>query len=113
MNRILYHARLHPSCPVPHLTEEEIQSLHHWVRQIPLQAVEVNADSLKFPEDWLFRWRWGKGKREKKSKARKIAKGDAVESDDEAGEDVKPKDKKFLPLVGRRVLCPSRQATDV
>ena len=57
----------------------------------------MNADSKQFPEDWLFRWRWSKGKKQAKgSKKKKLVKG----SDEEASEDeLKPAGKDFLALV--------------
>jgi formamidopyrimidine-DNA glycosylase len=109
--RILYQSRLHPATPIPSLTEENLQTLHHWIRKVPEVAVGVNADSKFFPEDWLFRWRWGKGKKHdamaKKAKAglkgswdppvevKKEGGGD----DENGGEDITPQGKDFLALV--------------
>jgi formamidopyrimidine-DNA glycosylase len=53
---------------------------------------------MKFPSDWLFRWRWSKGqKQQKATKARQKALESG--SDEEGGEDLKPKGMKFLALV--------------
>jgi len=38
-------------------------------------AVGVNADASKFPENWLFNHRWGKGKRKKEGRSLKLASG--------------------------------------
>ncbi|RXK38083.1 hypothetical protein M231_04642 [Tremella mesenterica] len=95
---ILYQAHIHPSCPIPHLSEKDVENLHHWIRKVPLMAVEVNADSLQFPDNWLFRWRWVKGKKVKAAKGRKV-KEESVEGGQPPGtEDVKPKDVEFLAL---------------
>lgn len=94
--RILYQARIHPSCPVPSLSDQNIIDLHHQIHLVPKTAVDVNADSKQFPEDWLFRWRWSKGKKDKASRGRGKAKGN---EDEEDGEDVKPQGKEFLALV--------------
>ncbi|OCF45132.1 formamidopyrimidine-DNA glycosylase [Kwoniella heveanensis CBS 569] len=103
-DEVLYQARIHPSCPVNHLSEQNIKDLHHQLRAVPLKAVEVNADSRKFPEDWLFRWRWGKGVKQKrgsdkendrkKEQQQQLAASDGEEEE----EDVKPKGKDFLAL---------------
>jgi formamidopyrimidine-DNA glycosylase len=58
----------------------------------------VNADSRQFPEDWLFRWRWSKGKKQAKGskKKKQLVKG----SDEEGSEhELKPAGKDFLALV--------------
>jgi len=103
----LYQGRIHPSCPVPNLSEQNVKNLHFQIRNIPLTAVGVNADSQQFPEDWLFRWRWGKGKKKTPQAKKAKALQDALEaagSDDE--DDVKPAGKsvriwlRFLSLMG-------------
>jgi hypothetical protein len=97
--RVLYQARIHPSCPAPALSEQNLKDLHHQLHAVPTKAVEVNADSRQFPEDWLFRWRWSKGKKQAKgSKKKKVIENG---SDEEASEDeLKPAGKDFLALVG-------------
>ncbi|WVQ78646.1 formamidopyrimidine-DNA glycosylase [Cryptococcus sp. DSM 104549] len=102
-DEVLYQARIHPSCPVPALSDQNIIDLHHQLRAVPLLAVSVNADSKQFPEDWLFRWRWGKGTTQKKQiekNGKAKGKGGRVkkEEGDEAGEDVLPEGKEFLAL---------------
>jgi formamidopyrimidine-DNA glycosylase len=117
--RILYQARIHPACPIPHLTHQNVIDLHKWIRKIPEIAVSVNADHQQFPEDWLFRWRWSKGKKQKNrveaDVKRKAAKGKGQGQDKEGGEDgdgesevdaeaegeeITPKGKQFFALVG-------------
>ena len=74
--------------------------LHFQIRNVPLTAVNVTADSKSFPEDWLFRWRWGKGKKHttQAKKAKELQEALAAAGSEEE-EDVKPKGKKFLTLV--------------
>lgn len=91
--RVLYQARIHPLCPVPALTEHDLSELHRLLREIPLKAIEVNADSSLFPDSWLFRFRWDKGK--------KKPKGKKIKAEVEGGEeDSKPGVPQFLLLVG-------------
>ncbi|WOO80739.1 Formamidopyrimidine-DNA glycosylase [Vanrija pseudolonga] len=90
-DEVLYQARIHPMCPVNLLTDHDVSELHRLLREIPVKAIEVNADSEQFPEDWLFRWRWDKGKKPKAKKAK-------GESQDAEEEDVKPKGIEFLAL---------------
>jgi formamidopyrimidine-DNA glycosylase len=112
----LYQARIHPACPVPALSSDDLERLHHWIREIPLTAVKVNAMHGKFPDNWLFRWRWGKGKKQenrvKKAKedGRIVDKDSEGESEGEEEEEeladvkdekVTPKSKDFMALVSR------------
>lgn len=43
----------------------QLADLHRLLREVPLKAIEVNADSSMFPDDWLFQHRWDKGKKKK------------------------------------------------
>jgi formamidopyrimidine-DNA glycosylase len=91
---VLYQARIHPACPTNQLSEQNVIDLHRQLHVVPTKAVEVNADSTMFPEDWLFRWRWSKGKKQAKGKKK------AAEDDEEASlGDLKPKGLDYLPLV--------------
>jgi len=64
-DEILYHARVHPEQRCNTLSDEQTAALHHQTEAVCRFAVEVNADDSKFPEDWLFKHRWGKGKLKK------------------------------------------------
>ncbi|KAI9513137.1 Formamidopyrimidine-DNA glycosylase N-terminal domain-containing protein [Russula earlei] len=64
-DEVLYHARIHPEQRCNSLSEGQVLALHLQIRHVCTFAVEVNADSSKFPDDWLFKHRWGKGKRAK------------------------------------------------
>ncbi|KAJ7071385.1 AtMMH-1 [Mycena amicta] len=62
-DEILYHARVHPEQPSNTLSDPQLAALHHQTSNVCKVAVAVDADDSKFPEDWLFRHRWGKGKK--------------------------------------------------
>ncbi|KAI9059603.1 AtMMH-1 [Trametes sanguinea] len=64
-DEILYHARVHPEERCNVLTDEQLEALHKHTSMVCQTAVALNADDSKFPEDWLFKHRWGKGKKEK------------------------------------------------
>jgi hypothetical protein len=32
--------------------------LHFWIAEVCKVAVSVDADDTKFPDDWLFKYRW-------------------------------------------------------
>lgn len=61
----------------------------------------MNADSHQFPEDWLFRWRWSKGKKQAKGSK----KSKKVEEEAGSGDELKPAGKDFLALVGIPFKC--------
>ncbi|KZP00715.1 hypothetical protein CALVIDRAFT_457637, partial [Calocera viscosa TUFC12733] len=61
-DEVLFQARVHPERRASGLGEEEVERVWSMIREVCERAVEVNADSEKFPEGWLFRHRWGKGK---------------------------------------------------
>ncbi|KAI0318747.1 hypothetical protein OF83DRAFT_1241797 [Amylostereum chailletii] len=61
-DEILYHARVHPEQRCNTLSDEQLTALHHQTFEVCRIAVEAEADDSKFPEDWLFKHRWGKGK---------------------------------------------------
>ncbi|KAG4032807.1 hypothetical protein MFRU_006g02710 [Monilinia fructicola] len=63
-DEILYHARLHPEQYSNTFSSEEIKRLHHSMMYICQTAVDLLADSSKFPDDWMFKHRWGKGKKD-------------------------------------------------
>ncbi|KAK7694198.1 hypothetical protein QCA50_001378 [Cerrena zonata] len=62
-DEVLYHARVHPERRCNTLTAAEIEALHDKIQYVCKTAVAVNADDSKFPENWLFKHRWGKGKK--------------------------------------------------
>lgn len=64
-DEILYHAKLHPEQYSNTFTPEQLKQLHTSIRYVCQTAVDLLADSSKFPDDWLFKHRWGKGKKDK------------------------------------------------
>jgi len=62
-DEILHHARVHPEQRCNTFAENQLVALHYQTQEVCRVAVEVNADDSKFPENWLFKHRWGKGKK--------------------------------------------------
>lgn len=65
-DEIMYNAKMHPEQYANTLSDEEIKKLHKSIHFICQTAVDQLADSEQFPEDWLFKHRWGKGKKDSK-----------------------------------------------
>ncbi|KAI9778927.1 MAG: hypothetical protein M1835_004811 [Candelina submexicana] len=63
-DEVLYHAKIHPEQYSNTLTDAQLSQLHTSLIHICTIAVETLADSTKFPEEWLMRYRWGKGKKD-------------------------------------------------
>ncbi|KAL5340835.1 Formamidopyrimidine-DNA glycosylase N-terminal domain-containing protein [Aspergillus crustosus] len=66
-DEILYHAKIHPEQYSNTLTDEQIKELHSAIDYVCSTSVEVLADFEKFPEHWLFKHRWSKGKKNQSS----------------------------------------------
>ncbi|KAL6717914.1 hypothetical protein ACLMJK_003999 [Lecanora helva] len=64
-DEILYDARIHPEQYSNTLSAAQIKQLYKSIEYVCGFAVEHLADSEKFPEEWLFKHRWGKGKKDK------------------------------------------------
>lgn len=62
-DEILYNARLHPEQYSNTFDDEQIKRLHDSLIYVCTTACELLADSTKFPEDWLMKYRWDKGKK--------------------------------------------------
>lgn len=62
-DEILYHSRIHPEQYSNTLSSSQIAQLHTSLHYVTSLAVETLADSRKFPQDWLFKHRWSKGKK--------------------------------------------------
>ena len=91
-DEIMYHAKMHPEQYSNTLSDEQIAQLHQSLHYICATAVDLLADSDKFPEDWLFKHRWGKGK---KDAPKSLPNGDKIT---------------FLTVGGRTsAVVPSRQ----
>ncbi|KAJ2865351.1 hypothetical protein GGH94_002304 [Coemansia aciculifera] len=61
-DEVLYQSRIHPQQLACTLNELQTTALLQQLKAICNKAVEVNAESKLFPEDWLFHYRWSKGK---------------------------------------------------
>lgn len=58
-DEVLYQARIAPSRVANTLSNDEVSALREAIRQVVTLAVEVDADYERYPEDWLFKHRWG------------------------------------------------------
>ncbi|KAF2733158.1 TPR-like protein [Polyplosphaeria fusca] len=63
-DEVMYQARLHPEQYSNTFSDAQVKQLHDAMMLVCKVAVEANADSDKFPEDWLMKHRWGKGKKD-------------------------------------------------
>ena len=63
-DELLYDAKVHPEQYSNTLTRAQITNLCKSIHYVCGLAVELLADSEKFPEGWLFKHRWGKGKKD-------------------------------------------------
>lgn len=64
-DEVLYHAKIHPEQYSNTFSSAQLKQLHKSIRFVCQTAVDLLADSSKFPDDWLFKHRWGKGKKDK------------------------------------------------
>ncbi|EPE10388.1 formamidopyrimidine-dna glycosylase [Ophiostoma piceae UAMH 11346] len=60
-DEVLFHSRVHPEQYCDEFSEAQMKKLYASVRYVCRTAVDLLGDSDQFPEDWLFRHRWGKG----------------------------------------------------
>ncbi|KAL8649463.1 MAG: hypothetical protein Q9210_004385, partial [Variospora velana] len=63
-DELLYDARIHPEQYSDTLTPAQMAQLHRSIMYVCSTAVELRAESDRFPETWLFKYRWGKGKKD-------------------------------------------------
>ncbi|KAI1132902.1 formamidopyrimidine-DNA glycosylase [Nemania abortiva] len=63
-DEIMYQAELHPEQYSDDFSDVEIAKLYKAICYVCDTAVEHLGDSDKFPADWLFHHRWGKGKKD-------------------------------------------------
>jgi formamidopyrimidine-DNA glycosylase len=62
-DEVLYNAKIHPEQYANTLKDDQIDQLHRAIHYVCGTSVELLGDSDKFPEDWLFKHRWQKGKK--------------------------------------------------
>lgn len=63
-DEIMFNAKMHPEQYANTLSDDQIKQLHKSIHYICDTAVELLGESEKFPDTWLFRHRWGKGKKD-------------------------------------------------
>jgi formamidopyrimidine-DNA glycosylase len=59
-DEVLYQARLSPRRPARSLSPVEVRRLRATLHDVVGRAVQVDADSDRFPASWLFHTRWGR-----------------------------------------------------
>ncbi|KAK6005278.1 hypothetical protein QM012_008057 [Aureobasidium pullulans] len=64
-DEILYQARIHPEQYSYTFSSTQVAALHKAMMDVCGTAVGVLADSKQFPETWLMKYRWDKGKKDK------------------------------------------------
>jgi formamidopyrimidine-DNA glycosylase len=57
-DEVLYQARIAPHRLASELSASEVRRLRNRLRLVVRKAVDVNADSDRFPKTWLFHRRW-------------------------------------------------------
>ena len=55
-DEVLYQARIHPEQYCNTFSDEQIKELHDSLISVCTTAVELLADSSKFPENWIMKW---------------------------------------------------------
>ena len=63
-DEIMYDAKMHPEQYSDSLSDQQIKQLHKSIHYVCSTAVDLLADSEQFPDTWLFKHRWGKGKKD-------------------------------------------------
>ncbi|KAI4264165.1 MAG: hypothetical protein L6R42_000706, partial [Xanthoria sp. 1 TBL-2021] len=63
-DELLYHAKIHPEQYSNTLSPAQMKQLHKSIHYVCSTAVDLLAESDRFPEEWLFKHRWGKGKKD-------------------------------------------------
>lgn len=63
-DEVLYQAKIHPEQYCNTFGEEQIKQLHDSLIGVCSFAVGCLADSKQFPETWLMKYRWDKGKKD-------------------------------------------------
>lgn len=61
-DEVLYQAKIHPARIACELKAHETKAIHSSLLSICKKACAVCADHKRFPKEWLFHYRWGKGR---------------------------------------------------
>ena len=75
-DEILYNAKIHPEQYSNTLSDTQISQLHTSLHYVVSHAVDTLVDWDSFPENWLFKYRWDKGKKNSPSR---LANGAKIE----------------------------------
>ena len=57
-DEVLYQARVHPETPSSRLSQAQAAAIHTQLQLIVKTACDAEAESARFPRDWLFHFRW-------------------------------------------------------
>lgn len=63
-DEILHHACVHPEQYCNTLTDAQCKELHTSLTFVCKTACDLLGDSDQYPEDWIFKYRWSKGKKD-------------------------------------------------
>jgi len=63
-DEILHHACIHPEQYCNTLTDEQCKQLHESLTFVCKTACDLLGDSDQYPSDWIFKYRWSKGKKD-------------------------------------------------
>ncbi|EOD50941.1 putative formamidopyrimidine-dna protein [Neofusicoccum parvum UCRNP2] len=63
-DEVLYQAKIHPEQYSNTFSDAQIKDLHDALIYVCTTAIDALADSSQFPEHWLMKHRWGKGKKD-------------------------------------------------
>lgn len=63
-DEVLYHAKIHPEQYSNTLNDEQINQLWSSIHYVCSTSVDLLGDADQFPADWLFKYRWNKGKKD-------------------------------------------------
>ena len=72
---MLYHAKIHPEQYSNTLNDSQINQLCSSIHYVCSTSVDLLGDADQFPEDWLFKYRWNKGK---KNTPQKLPNGEKI-----------------------------------
>lgn len=75
-DEILYNAKIHPEQYSNTLSDAQVSQLHTSLHYVVSHAVDTLVDWDLFPENWLFKHRWDKGKKNSPSQ---LANGAKIE----------------------------------
>lgn len=59
-DEILHAAAVHPAAVCSRLSSAQVAAVFSALREVTARACAVEADSSRFPQDWLFHVRWGR-----------------------------------------------------